>query len=635
MTAPPNPFGFGSSISSSSTSSPAPSFSLSFHSAPAVSSPAASLFGALTSSSTATTASSMFGTISSAASSASPFFGSATLGSPFGTASSAGTSGSSATGSGSSLLLASLPASTTSSSLFGTAASAPKSSSSSIPFGTTLASTTPTSASPLFGATSASGSTLFGTTVPSASPGLSPFGSSISAPSSTPSIFGTTSFSSSSSSAAASLFSTSALFSSSSWSSPSASTTPAFSFASSSGSNSTTASPFSSSSGLPGFSFSKQSTPASSSQAHSTTVVPPFGVSSISAADTTSGASTAATQNVASSSSGERKCGGEGQASSEVSETRRSILVEREIIIDDFRDFVWDGRSLFSIINDRGWALICQQTGVAYPNMINEFYLAMGQMEANEESFTFTIREVSITISADIISNFLGIPREIGAYPAQQSAAGTDVRDAIEDEALADDGPTDDEICQLMHDDSAPPYDGSKVIRQVDCIAFFRMLNLIVSYNIDPRKHKTDFGIERARFMLRIARGEPIDLPLYILLRIRSESQYSSESSLPFALMISNLLVQLGVNVLINDRRQPQIGPLNKITFIKSDGHLRKARINIPAAGATIMEIRSLLEDHRILLIQEMEKITAPIMVRLQEIEGRISVMQEDLDDLT
>ncbi|XP_041027882.1 uncharacterized serine-rich protein C215.13-like [Juglans microcarpa x Juglans regia] len=40
--------------------------------------------------------------------------------------------------------------------------------------------------------------------------------------------------------------------------------------------------------GLPGFSFSKQLMPASSSQAHLTTVVPPFGVSSTSAAHTSS-----------------------------------------------------------------------------------------------------------------------------------------------------------------------------------------------------------------------------------------------------------------------------------------------------------------------------------------------------------
>lgn len=49
---------------------------------------------------------------------------------------------------------------------------------------------------------------------------------------------------------------------------------------------------------------------------------------------------------------------------------------------------------------------------------------------------------------------------------------------------------------------------------------------------------------------------------------------------------------------------------------------------------ATIIEIRSMLKEHRTLLIQEMEKNTVPITVRLQEIKGRIAIIQDDLDNL-
>ena len=110
---------------------------------------------------------------------------------------------------------------------------------------------------------------------------------------------------------------------------------------------------------------------------------------------------------------------------------------------------------------------------------------------------------------------------------------------------------------QLVRDPSAPPYDGSKVFRQADCIGFFRMLNLIVGYNIDPKKHKTDFGIDRTRFLLHIARGDPIDLALYLFLRIRSESRFSSGGSLPFALLISNLLLRSGVTMSATKGRSP------------------------------------------------------------------------------
>lgn len=58
------------------------------------------------------------------------------------------------------------------------------------------------------------------------------------------------------------------------------------------------------------------------------------------------------------------------EASNEARDKRGPILVEREIILEDFRDFVWEGKSLESIINDRGWGLICEQKWVAYPHMV-------------------------------------------------------------------------------------------------------------------------------------------------------------------------------------------------------------------------------------------------------------------------
>ena len=124
---------------------------------------------------------------------------------------------------------------------------------------------------------------------------------------------------------------------------------------------------------------------------------------------------------------------------------------------------------------------------------------------------------MSITFPPCIITEFFDIPRVGGAYPAAAtprpavalsdsdtpaapSMLATNVEpdatsDGSEDEDLPDDGLTNDQVHQLVRDPLAPPYDGSKLIRQANCIAFCRMLNLIVGYNIDLKKHKTDFGI--------------------------------------------------------------------------------------------------------------------------------------------
>lgn len=122
-------------------------------------------------------------------------------------------------------------------------------------------------------------------------------------------------------------------------------------------------------------------------------------------------------------------------------------------------------------------------------------------LEADAETFTFIIWDVSIIISPSIISNFVGILRVIGAYstsaaqPPPALNAGSDSEDDNEDQAGADDGLIGDEVCQLMLDASTTPYDGSEFIKQLDCTAIFSTPNLIVSHNVNLRKHKTDFGV--------------------------------------------------------------------------------------------------------------------------------------------
>lgn len=113
-----------------------------------------------------------------------------------------------------------------------------------------------------------------------------------------------------------------------------------------------------------------------------------------------------------------RKHGREtGQPSREASaQTPRSILVEQEIVLNDFNDIVWDRQSIFSIITDRGWAPIYQQMSVAYPDMVGEFY-HVWISKADADTFTFIFRGVSIIISPSAIFYFIGIPRMIGAYP--------------------------------------------------------------------------------------------------------------------------------------------------------------------------------------------------------------------------
>ena len=68
---------------------------------------------------------------------------------------------------------------------------------------------------------------------------------------------------------------------------------------------------------------------------------------------------------------------------------------------------------------------------------------------------------------------------------------------------------------------------------------FFRMLHLIVATNVNPVAHKTTFSRLRAQFLIRVARGDPIDLPLHIFERIRYEASIVSTDNLPYGSLIS------------------------------------------------------------------------------------------------
>lgn len=68
----------------------------------------------------------------------------------------------------------------------------------------------------------------------------------------------------------------------------------------------------------------------------------------------------------------------------------------------------------------------------------------------------------------DNIIDFLGIPREVGAYRALPVlAVGSDSGNDIKYEAYTNNSLTNEEVLQLMLDDYAPPCDGNKVTNRL------------------------------------------------------------------------------------------------------------------------------------------------------------------------
>ncbi|KAB1227110.1 hypothetical protein CJ030_MR1G001043 [Morella rubra] len=98
-----------------------------------------------------------------------------------------------------------------------------------------------------------------------------------------------------------------------------------------------------------------------------------------------------------------------------------AVNMEREAYLQDFEDLEFEGQTLSSIFTEQGWMSICEQTGLVCETLVSEFYCCFLERDKAQATYDITLREVSVTFSADKISEFLSITRPKGpSYPDQE-----------------------------------------------------------------------------------------------------------------------------------------------------------------------------------------------------------------------
>ncbi|CAK9141493.1 unnamed protein product [Ilex paraguariensis] len=101
----------------------------------------------------------------------------------------------------------------------------------------------------------------------------------------------------------------------------------------------------------------------------------------------------------------------------------------------------------------------------------------------------------------------------------------------------------------------------------------YRILNRIVSCNINPKGHKADFGFDRAQLLYAIGIGVCIVLPLYIFNLIYNASKVMDKRrSLPFPILITKILRHSGVAFQPGDAVMHAMSLINEGTLKKSLG---------------------------------------------------------------
>lgn len=288
-----------------------------------------------------------------------------------------------------------------------------------------------------------------------------------------------------------------------------------------------------------------------------------------------------------------RKRGREGATSDTARIGARTVMVEREVLINEFDELCWQQTNLRDVFLSRGWGNICTLRGKVYPSMVQEFYMGMCDMPQDASSHTVTVRGVSIEVSADVIGEHLGIRRGVetfahstpredvgtstsstgrGCEPASARDAGQSEAEDTGVEARDDDR---DEDFYILTGRDRMQIERKNAFNQNHLLHFFRMLHLIVATNVDPVAHKTTFSRLRAQFLIRVARGDPIDLPLHIFQRIRYEASIVSTDNLPYGVLISRLLLARGVPTQPEERVKDQMSPLDMTTHRRSIGQAR------------------------------------------------------------
>ncbi|KAB1222675.1 hypothetical protein CJ030_MR2G007432 [Morella rubra] len=227
----------------------------------------------------------------------------------------------------------------------------------------------------------------------------------------------------------------------------------------------------------------------------------------------------------------------------------------------------------------------------------------------SRDSYDVMVRDVTVTFSAQRIAEFLGLPRPEGpAIPELEDLAPLQPFDLFR-------------LCT----ESGENVPGAPHIVHKTLNDFFRMLHLIMAYNIDSRKCTTESTFERARLMVRLVRGVPMDLPGYMFKLAQKAANSVDKDSPPFGLLITHMYNAAGCPTYPGDDRQKPRGVIDANTLGRSRAAIRQGLGPIPASVARFW-------GRAIGLGHQFPQSQAQIGVRLEALLPVLTGLQERLD---
>jgi hypothetical protein len=231
----------------------------------------------------------------------------------------------------------------------------------------------------------------------------------------------------------------------------------------------------------------------------------------------------------------------------------RNVLAERNVVRADIMVPPLD--SIYKTIQTYHWGYLYTCACIVLTRLVRLFYANLEVAQNDERGMVLqsTVDGHIITVDPQIISQFIGVPvLDLSASPYNEVVLP----------------PSMDDLREFFH--AVSQGEGCQTNIRIGALTpTHRMLAKIVQHNLWLVARRSDLILKRAQFVYAVHLRLPFCLCKHIL-GIMLEARDESNTGLPFGCLITQIILQSGINVNGEPRMKIQ-QPLSKQTLMKSN----------------------------------------------------------------
>jgi hypothetical protein len=306
----------------------------------------------------------------------------------------------------------------------------------------------------------------------------------------------------------------------------------------------------------------------------------------------------------------------EGQSALQAKIMDRNVLAERNVVRADIMVPPLD--SIYETIQTYHWGYLYTCACIVLTRLVRLFYANLEVAQDDDRGMVLqsTVDGHIITVDPQIISQFIGVPiLDLPASPYNKAVLP----------------PSMDDLREFFH--AIPQGEGCSTNIRIGALApAHRMLAKIVQHNLWPVARRSDLILKRAQFVYVVHLRLPFCLCKHIL-GVMLEARDESNTGLPFGCLITQIILQSGINV-NGEPRMKIKQPLSKQTLMKSNAQLRREDSDDDMPAAMHVAFPDVASSSHTVPPSEPEANYSQIMEALAPIQGGMTTMQQSISSL-